>query len=63
MSSRPLYYASVRIHNGFLPGGPAGPHSIRLLFSKYWDYTSTPVWRADRDLGPEGWPPLLTESA
>jgi hypothetical protein len=59
----PRHYASVRIHNGFLPGGPAGLDSIRLLFSKYWDYTSNPVWRADRDLGPDGWPPRLTKSA
>ncbi len=46
----PLMYHSVRIHNGYVLGGPIGSQSVILENTKYWDYDSDPVWHATRDL-------------
>lgn len=46
----PLYYRTVRIHNGILPGGLHGGEEIRIESTKYWDFTRPTVWRARRDL-------------
>ncbi len=46
----PLMYHSVRIHNGWVPGGPIGSESVILENTKYWDYDSDPLWHAFRDL-------------
>ena len=47
----PLYYTTVRIHNGFLPNGIIGSQPILITSTKYWDYSRGSVWRATRDLG------------
>lgn len=46
----PSYYYSVRLHNGVLPHGLPGSDQLQLERIKYFDYRSTPVWRADRIL-------------
>ena len=46
----PLYYRTVRIHNGVLPDGVMGNRSIVVERTKYWDYGSAKVWHAVRDL-------------
>jgi hypothetical protein len=46
----PLYYRTVRIHNGVLPDGVMGNRSIVVERTKYWDYGSSTVWHAVRDL-------------
>lgn len=48
----PTYYASVRIHNGELPGGLAAGADLLLLRTKYYDYQSTPAWRGWREQSP-----------
>jgi hypothetical protein len=48
----PLYYRTVRIHNGILPGGVLGGKAIVIERTKYWDYQSTRVWQAVRELLP-----------
>mgnify|MGYP001604195682 CR=1 FL=1 len=52
----PLYYTSVRIHNGYIPGGVMAGRSIVIERTKYWDYRSPRVWQAVRDLRPDGYP-------
>jgi len=46
----PLFYRTVRIHNGTLPDGVMGNRSIVVERTKYWDYGSTKVWHAVREL-------------
>lgn len=42
----PRYYASVRLHNGLLPDGIAGP--LRVLDTKYYDFSAEQPWLARR---------------
>lgn len=46
----PLYYRTVRIHNGVLPQGLHGGQEMRIDSTKYWDFSRPKVWRAMRDL-------------
>lgn len=46
----PLYYRTVRIHNGVLPQGLRGGQEIRIDSTKYWDFNGPKVWRAIRHL-------------
>ena len=46
----PVYYQTVRIHNGVLPDGVMGNRSIVVERTKYWDFGSTRIWHAVRDL-------------
>lgn len=46
----PKAYRGVRIHNGYIPGGVIGRGSVVLESTKYWDFTSSPVWHAHRVL-------------
>ncbi|MGQ0849136.1 MAG: hypothetical protein ACT4OP_08480 [Actinomycetota bacterium] len=46
----PLYYRTVRIHNGVLPGGVLGDGSIVIERTKYWDYRTPKAWQAVREL-------------
>ncbi len=46
----PAFYRTVRIHNGYLPGGIPGGRSIQIERTKYWDYGKTRVWHAVREL-------------
>lgn len=46
----PLYYRTVRIHNGVLPDGVMGNRSMVVERTKYWDYGSGKVWHAVREL-------------
>lgn len=46
----PLYYRTVRIHNGTLPGGVMSGRTISIERTKYWDYRSLKVWHAVREL-------------
>ncbi len=49
----PIMYHSVRIHNGYVRGGPIGSGTVVLENTKYWDYDHDPVWHAVREL-PKG---------
>ncbi len=46
----PLYYHSIRIHNGELPGGVPSGEPVRLTCTKYYDFTQQPLWKAVRQL-------------
>lgn len=46
----PLFYRTVRIHNGILPRGVAGRRTIVIQRTKYWDFRGPRVWQAVRDL-------------
>ncbi|MGH8924277.1 MAG: hypothetical protein ACRDWA_06530 [Acidimicrobiia bacterium] len=46
----PVFYRTVRIHNGYLPGGIPGGRSIEIERTKYWDYGKSRVWHAVREL-------------
>ncbi len=46
----PLFYRTVRIHNGVLPKGLHGGRSIVVERTKYWDFRSKKVWQALREL-------------
>ncbi len=46
----PAVYNSVRIHAGCLLDGVVGSNTILLEQSSYFDYTSTPLWLATREL-------------
>jgi len=46
----PGYYRNVRIHRGRLPGGVVGSGPIEINSTRYWDYDSSPAWRAVRIL-------------
>jgi hypothetical protein len=53
----PLYYRSVRLHNGVLEGGIAGAQGPALTVTKYFDYGSQAEperapWRAIRTWAP-----------
>jgi hypothetical protein len=58
----PEYYRSVRIHNGTIPGGLSGGGNAVIHTTKYWDYTSTPVWRAFRYLIEGAAPDMHTQA-
>ena len=44
----PQFYSTIRLHNGTLPGGLAGPQ-IALNSTKYYDYDRADRWHAIRD--------------
>lgn len=44
----PKAYRGVRIHNGYIPGGVIGSKGVVLESTKYWDFTSEPVWHSLR---------------
>ena len=46
----PIFYRTVRIHNGSLPDGVMGNRSIVVERTKYWDFGSAKVWHAVREL-------------
>lgn len=47
----PIFYRTVRIHNGVLPGGLPGGADIEIDRTKYWDYRrKAKVWHAVREL-------------
>ena len=46
----PVFYQTVRIHNGYLAGGIGGGRSIEIERTKYWDYRKSRVWHAVREL-------------
>lgn len=47
----PIFYRTVRIHNGVLPGGLAGGSGLEIERTKYWDYRrKSRVWQAVREL-------------
>jgi hypothetical protein len=46
----PVFYRTVRIHNGVLPAGVAGGRNVKVERTKYWDYRSSRIWTAVRDL-------------
>lgn len=49
----PIFYRTVRIHNGILRGGLAGGEDIAIERTKYWDYRrKSSVWHAVRELVP-----------
>ncbi|HEX2153495.1 MAG TPA: hypothetical protein VHL52_05930 [Acidimicrobiia bacterium] len=48
----PLYYRTVRIHNGVLPGGLYGERPVLIERTKYWDFGGRKMWRAVRELPP-----------
>lgn len=45
----PLFYRTVRIHNGVIPRGVAGKGSIVIQRTKYWDFARSTVWQAVRE--------------
>lgn len=45
----PLFYRTVRIHNGIIPRGVAGKGSIVIQRTKYWDFARSTVWQAVRE--------------
>ena len=44
----PLFYKTIRLHNGTLPGGLAAPQLV-LLSTKYYDYSDDNWWHAIRE--------------
>ena len=46
----PRVYRSVRIHNGYVRGGPIGSETVIVETTKYFDYDSDPMWHAIRAL-------------
>ncbi len=47
----PIFYRTVRIHNGVLPGGLVGGSDLEVERTKYWDYRrKSRVWHAVREL-------------
>jgi hypothetical protein len=50
----PVFYRTVRIHNGILRGGLAGGGAMVIERTKYWDYRrKSKVWYAVRELQPD----------
>jgi hypothetical protein len=47
----PAHYVSVRLHNGLFFGGLRSGLEPVLLRTRYWDYRTSPPWRAERVLG------------
>ena len=43
-------YRSVRIHNGFIRGGPISSETVTIETTKYFDYGFDPMWHAIRAL-------------
>lgn len=46
----PEIYTGVRIHNGYIDGGPVGTETVVIESTKYWDYEVSPTWHAIRPL-------------
>ncbi len=46
----PVYYSTVRIHNGIVPGGLLSDTPPLIERTKYYDYDQPQPWRAVRDL-------------
>jgi hypothetical protein len=46
----PLFYETIRLHNGILPGGLAAPRLV-LLSTKYYDYRGDNWWQTIREFG------------
>jgi len=46
----PSFYHSVRIYNGRLPQGIQQSDKLQLSKARYFDYDSSPMWRAVRTL-------------
>jgi hypothetical protein len=46
----PEYYTCVRLHNGLLPGGLWSGRDLRLVRTKYYDFSGPEPWRAVREL-------------
>jgi hypothetical protein len=46
----PSYYDSVRLYNGRLPLGLMVSNLLHLTRIKYYDFSSTPLWRAVREI-------------
>lgn len=44
------FYSNVRIYNGQLAAGFSVPDAMSLRVVKYWDYRTSPHWRAIRQL-------------
>jgi hypothetical protein len=44
----PRHYTVVRLHNGLLPGGLRSGHDPLLTRTRYHDFRSPAVWRAER---------------
>jgi len=47
----PAHYHSIRLHNGVVPGGLFGAGGVRLVRTRYLDYSGERPWRAVRELG------------
>ena len=46
----PRVYHSVRIHNGYISGGPIGSGTVVIKTTKYFEYDCDPTWHAIRRL-------------
>jgi len=47
----PAHYHSIRLHNGVVPGGLPGDAGVRLVRTRYLDFSGDRPWRAIRELG------------
>ncbi|HEY3249146.1 MAG TPA: hypothetical protein VGK88_12770 [bacterium] len=47
----PHYYAVVRLHNGYFPGGLISADAPVIARTAYYDYQGPAPWRAERWLG------------
>lgn len=45
----PEYYVSIKLYNGYLPGGIADSGGLQLTRIKYYDYQVNPLWHAVRE--------------
>lgn len=45
----PEYYISIKLYNGYLPGGIADSNALQLTRIKYYDYQDNPRWHAVRE--------------
>ena len=45
----PEYYVSIKLYNGYLPGGIADSGALKLTRIKYYDYQVNPRWHAVRE--------------
>jgi hypothetical protein len=50
----PSYYDSIRLYNGRLPLGLMVSNLLHITRIKYYDYTAVPLWRAIREIVPDG---------
>jgi hypothetical protein len=46
------HYHSIRLHNGIVAGGLLGGRPVRLVRTKYLDFSTVPPWRCIRSLAP-----------